>query len=440
MARTRRTLAVVFLVGLAIPTFSSAAGSDRWRTPQFWGRGEHPLVAANARGDQLVTWLDPLGGHRTLALYARQGRAFTGKERVPGDWWNPRLAMDRRGNALLVESGGRGIKAYFRSRKRGWGVQEPAVAAPSGYRSPVDLAFAGDGRAVLATTEYANELAIVTRSASGSWDAEQPVAERAAFPSMASGGGRVVVLWSDVTLEGESRRATAIRMTSVDPSKPLSAPITVTAAGPGEDVYPQSVAVGPSGDVHVLVSRCAAQGDGGGCRDAGSYELLESRQNSAFGPEPAPLNPGIDPLISAGPGGRVGVLDSTGESGGRELTFSLRPPNKPFLERRPVLRGLGSFARGTGFDETGRSVVFMFGGGSGRTIRVTVGDVLRDGTPSGRRTLWRGRRPFYLGQFFSMGTSDTGASVAAWDSTREPREPSSRNPYGIWIAQRSPYR
>jgi hypothetical protein len=242
-----------------IQTATRPAGGS-WLPPQTVATpgGREPQVASDASGDVIV--VAPRQGHGAStgiqAVLRPSGDAFSPAQTIstPGNDFDPRMAMNARGDALVAWERDSGhsciVEAAFHPANARW--SKPRVLSDSHAGCPADQHVAIDGRgdaivAWLAQRGRTQFVESATRGANGRWTARilatAPVIDETVDVGMDTRGDTMVV-WHEEALKGNgsgiwTRLRTAGRRWGT------------ARTIPGAHGGPPSLAIDPRGDALV---------------------------------------------------------------------------------------------------------------------------------------------------------------------------------------------
>jgi hypothetical protein len=195
------------------------AGEQKWSAPrqvaQVSTRAASAQIALDARGNAILVWQQAASGRVTRLVASRfdvSESRWTDAEEVdaasPGEQFEPRIAVDGAGDALVVwqqrDSVDSGLRAArYDAANRRFGASA-SIAANAG---PADLAIDAAGNAIVAWTEVEDDRLVVRvrrqSAATKHWDESATIAAGPLYslrdPSVSlDAQGGAVVVWGEL--------------------------------------------------------------------------------------------------------------------------------------------------------------------------------------------------------------------------------------------------
>jgi hypothetical protein len=200
-----------------IEVASRPAGAVSWGSPLTISsgalEGTLPQVALDSAGDGFAAWLSKSGTEYSILASTRTGLAGTWTKpqtletlgmTVIADA-QPRLAVDARGDAIVVWEHVKGSEAFVESSSRppgaaSWGASQVVAEGAEPMHNPeVGLDSAGDATAVWEDKDANVRITAASKAAGGSWGAGAPLSElggNANVPRLAvAGNGDAIAIW-----------------------------------------------------------------------------------------------------------------------------------------------------------------------------------------------------------------------------------------------------
>jgi PKD domain len=200
-----------------IEVASRPVGAPAWGSPLTISsgavEGTLPQVGLDAAGDGFAAWLSKSGAEYSILVSTRAG--------LSGAWTKPvlletlgmsviedaqpRLAVDAKGDAIVVWEHVKGPEAFVESSSRpagatGWGPSQVAAEDAEPLHNPeVGLDSAGDATVVWEAKGASVRITAAARPAAGSWGAGAPLSElgsNANVPRLAvAADGDAIAIW-----------------------------------------------------------------------------------------------------------------------------------------------------------------------------------------------------------------------------------------------------
>lgn len=209
---SRRALSMLValgvVLGVSVAPTGTADTTEPWLAPARLGLGQEPVVAASAEGDVVAAWRSVENGGVVRASFRPAGGRWQPVVEWPGFVSGPRVAIDRRGNAIVVWIAYREshaiVEASVRPAGKRWTAPTPLSSASEWATSP-RVAMDASGNALVAWRSTAWPEAIQTRYRSvqaGAWRPPVGVSSYAysELELAMAPGGRALLTW-DVSKE-----------------------------------------------------------------------------------------------------------------------------------------------------------------------------------------------------------------------------------------------